>query len=68
MDCPVCGGTAEEIPTTIDGNSIHCPTCGEYDISSSVLATKSWQELEPEQHDASACELFHEQISAIGPH
>jgi hypothetical protein len=49
MDCPVCGADAEQIATTIDGMSIACPTCGEYEISNAVLATEAWQRLAPEQ-------------------
>jgi len=46
MDCPVCTANAEQIATTIDGMGIICPTCGEYDVSSSVLAAKHWQRLD----------------------
>jgi hypothetical protein len=49
MDCPVCTANAEQIATTIDGMGIICPTCGEYDISSSVLATEDWQRLYPDE-------------------
>jgi hypothetical protein len=49
MNCPICGASAEQIPTTIDGMSIVCPKCGEYDVSSSVIATGQWQRLEPEE-------------------
>ena len=49
MSCPVCGANAEQITSTIDGVSIVCPMCGEYDVASSVLATKQLQRLEPEQ-------------------
>jgi TIR domain len=49
MDCPVCGQTAEEILNTIDGVTVNCPDCREYDISSSAMAEKRWQDLEPEQ-------------------
>ena len=48
MNCPVCDANAEQIASTIHGMSIACPTCGEYDISSSVLA-EDWQRLEPEE-------------------
>ena len=48
MECPVCGANAEQIATTTDDLSTACPTCGEYDISSSVLA-KDWRRLEPEE-------------------
>ena len=49
MNCPVCGASAKQIPATIDGVSIVCPECGEYDVSSSVIATGQWQRLEPEE-------------------
>ncbi len=49
MSCPVCGANIEQITSTIDGMSIVCPMCGEYDISSSVLATEQWQRLELEE-------------------
>jgi hypothetical protein len=49
MDCPVCTANAEQIATTIDGIGIICPTCGEYDVSSSVLAAEDWQRLEPDK-------------------
>src|SRR5712671_3018001 len=49
MDCPICGANAEQIPTTVDDVSIVCPTCGEYDVASAVLATGQLQKLEPEQ-------------------
>ena len=48
MDCPVCGANAEQLPTTIDAMSIACPTCGEYDISTSVRI-EDWQRLEPQE-------------------
>src|SRR5258708_15323280 len=35
--------------TTIDGVSIVCPMCGEYDVASAVLATGQLQKLEPEK-------------------
>jgi hypothetical protein len=28
---------------------IICPTCGEYDVSSSVLAAEDWQRLDPDE-------------------
>jgi hypothetical protein len=49
MDCPICGANAEQIPTTIDDVSIACPTCGEYDVASTILAAGQLQKLEPEQ-------------------
>ncbi len=49
MNCPVCGANAEHIMSTIDGVSVACPMCGEYNVSSSVLATEQLQRLEPEK-------------------
>jgi hypothetical protein len=49
MKCFVCGANAERIGTTIDAVSIVCPVCGEYDVSSSAIATGQMEKLEPEQ-------------------
>jgi len=49
MECPVCGTNSEELPTTINGITVLCPTCGKYDVSSAVIATGQLQRLEPEQ-------------------
>jgi hypothetical protein len=49
MYCPVCGIDAQEVTTTIDGMSIACTTCGEYEISNVVLATEEWQRLAPDE-------------------
>jgi hypothetical protein len=49
MDCPVCTANAEQIATAIDGMGIICPTCGEYDVSNSVLAAEDWQRLDPDE-------------------
>ena len=49
MNCPICGANAEQIEATIDGVSVNCPICGEYDISGSVLDTEQLQRLEPEE-------------------
>ena len=46
MDCPVCTANAEQIATAIDGMGIICPTCGENDVSSAVLAAEDWQRLD----------------------
>ena len=52
MNCPVCGANAERMMSTIDGVSVACPMCGEYDVSNSVLATEQLQRLEPEARGA----------------
>ena len=49
MDCPVCGASAEELSKTIDGVSLNCPDCGEYDISDTAMVVNQWQEMNPEQ-------------------
>jgi hypothetical protein len=49
MDCLICGANAEQIPTTTDGVSIVCPTCGEYDVERTVVVTGWLKRLEPEQ-------------------
>ena len=49
MNCLICDANAEQIPTTIDDVSIRCPTCGEYDVASAVVATGQLQKLGPEQ-------------------
>jgi hypothetical protein len=48
MSCPVCGRVICSASSTIDGITIVCPTCGEYDVSNMVLASEHWQRLEPE--------------------
>ena len=49
MKCPICCANAEHIVSTIDGLSIACPICGEYDVASSVLATEQLRRLEPDE-------------------
>ena len=49
MRCPICGAIAEQTQATIEGVGIVCPTCGEYEVSSSVLIAEQLQGLEPEQ-------------------
>ena len=49
MDCPVCNNPAAEdiTPHTFDGKTFRCPSCGEYDIVSSVYEPGSLKALEP---------------------
>jgi predicted RNA-binding Zn-ribbon protein involved in translation (DUF1610 family) len=47
MKCPICGADAEVIPSTIDGVTVVCPMCGEYDVARSVAASGQLQRLEP---------------------
>jgi hypothetical protein len=49
MKCFVCGANAEKIATTIDAVSVVCSVCGEYDVSSSAIATGQMEKLEPGQ-------------------
>jgi ribosome-binding protein aMBF1 (putative translation factor) len=49
MNCLVCGAKAQLIDVSIDGVSIACPKCGEYDVSSSTIATGQMETLEPVQ-------------------
>jgi hypothetical protein len=49
MNCLVCGAKAELVDVTLDGVSIACPKCGEYDVSSLAIATGQMDSLEPEQ-------------------
>jgi hypothetical protein len=48
MDCPICGAVAE-IAATIHGLSVACPMCGEFDVTSSVIASGQLQGLAPEE-------------------
>jgi predicted RNA-binding Zn-ribbon protein involved in translation (DUF1610 family) len=49
MNCAICGANAEQTETTIDGVSINCPNCGEYDIASTVIAREQLQRLDSEE-------------------
>jgi predicted RNA-binding Zn-ribbon protein involved in translation (DUF1610 family) len=49
MNCLVCGANVETIETTGDAVSLACPTCGEYDVSRSVVAAGQLRQLEPKQ-------------------
>jgi hypothetical protein len=49
MQCRICDGLAEELPNTIDGMSIHCDRCGDYDISGSVADGDLLQPFDPEE-------------------
>ena len=63
MNCPVCCAHAEQIPTTIDGLGIICPTCGQYDVSNSVLAAEEWQRLYPDER----CDLLEDAKRSAQP-
>jgi ribosome-binding protein aMBF1 (putative translation factor) len=49
MNCLVCGAKAELIDVTIDGVSISCPRCGEYDVSGLTIGSGHMETLKPEQ-------------------
>jgi len=53
MKCPVCDSpNAEDTPNTLDGKSVRCPRCGEYDISGSVYDPGEFQNLDLERRGA----------------
>jgi hypothetical protein len=49
MNCLVCGAKAQLVDVSLDGVSIACPKCGEYDVSSLAIATGQMDKLEPER-------------------
>jgi hypothetical protein len=49
MNCPICGATAQQGSAATQGVAIVCPTCGEYEVSSSVLTAGQLRKLEPQQ-------------------
>ncbi len=49
MNCSICGASAEQIDTAIDGVSINCLKCGEYDIENTVIARERLQRLDPDE-------------------
>jgi hypothetical protein len=49
MNCPVCGADANDVTATADNTSVVCAACGEYEISSSVLAGEQWLSLEAKE-------------------
>ena len=63
MNCPVCDANTEQISTTMDGVSVVCPTCGEYDISNAVLAAEQWRGLEAEER----CDVLDEAKRSARP-
>ena len=67
MECLVCANAAaEEIPPTIEGDAVSCPSCGEYEISGSVYAPGLLKALEPAKHkDALARAKVHATIGKL---
>ena len=51
MQCPICDGLAEELPNTIDGKSIRCPGCGDFDVSGTVYDAGLLEWLDPSDRD-----------------
>jgi ribosome maturation protein Sdo1 len=49
MECPICGAIAERIAKIVEGMTIACPTCGEFEIASSVIASGQLQSLTLEE-------------------
>jgi hypothetical protein len=49
MQCPICDGLADDLPNTIDGKSIHCERCGDFDVSGSVYDAGLLQPLDPQE-------------------
>src|ERR1700686_676265 len=47
MQGPICDGLAEELPNTIDGKSIRCARCGDFDVSGTVNDTGLLERLDP---------------------
>ena len=56
MQCPICENpNAEDITlTTFDGRMIHCPECGDYDISGTLLARQTLSGLATSIHGSSS--------------
>jgi hypothetical protein len=63
MSCPVCGTAICSASSTIDGITIVCRTCGEYDISNIVLVSEQWQKLDP----AERCDVLLEAKRSAKP-
>jgi len=49
IQCPICDGLAEDLPNTIDGKSIHCERCGDFDVSGAVYDPGYLERLDPEE-------------------
>ena len=43
MHCPICGGTADTDPTLGDSTTVHCPSCGEYEIVGTAIAILAYR-------------------------
>ena len=54
MDCPICETRAKEANArTLDGITVQCPECGEYDIARTVYKTGMLARLDLDsRHDA----------------
>ena len=49
MNCAICGNQADPLPRTFDGDGFRCASCGDYEISGTVLRLESWKNLGPVQ-------------------
>lgn len=49
IQCPICDGLAEDLPNTIDGKSIHCERCDEFDVSGTVYDAAYLEQLDPDE-------------------
>jgi hypothetical protein len=49
IQCPICDGLAEDLPNTIDGKSIHCERCDDFDVSGTVYDPGYLERLDPEE-------------------
>jgi len=49
MNCPICGKQADALPRLVDAEGFRCASCGDYEISGTVLRLDSWKNLGPGQ-------------------
>lgn len=49
IQCPICDGLAEDLPNTIDGKSVHCDRCGDFDVSGTVYDPGYLERLAPDE-------------------
>jgi hypothetical protein len=45
MNCPICGKQADALPRLVDAEGFRCASCGDYEISGTVLRLESWKNL-----------------------
>lgn len=44
--CPICEAKAEDIPSTFHGVAVNCNSCGEFEVSASLMGDSKWQALD----------------------